>query len=117
MESEIFGHEKGAFTGAAGVRQGCFELAHEGTLFLDEIAEMPVELQPKLLRVLEDGRVRRLGGKKEFRFDTRVIAATNRDPAEAIEAGNESRCARRGPWPLSRRRNMISRTISGARTL
>jgi two-component system, NtrC family, response regulator HydG len=87
MESEIFGHEKGAFTGATGVRQGCFELAHEGTLFLDEIAEMPVELQPKLLRVLEDGCVRRLGGKKEFRFDTRVVAATNRDPAASIADG------------------------------
>src|SRR4030095_14843949 len=61
MESEIFGHEKGAFTGAVGVRAGCFELANRGTLFLDEIAEMPLNLQPKLLRVLEDGKVRRLG--------------------------------------------------------
>ena len=87
MESEIFGHEKGAFTGATGVRQGCFELAHGGTLFLDEVAEMPVELQPKLLRVLEDGRVRRLGGKKEFQFDTRVVAATNRDPQATIDDG------------------------------
>ncbi len=87
MESEIFGHEKGAFTGATGVRQGCFELAHEGTLFLDEVAEMPVELQPKLLRVLEDGVVRRLGGKKEFRFDVRLVAATNREPAAAIQDG------------------------------
>ena len=87
MESEIFGHEKGAFTGATGVRQGCFELAHEGTLFLDEVAEMPVELQPKLLRVLEDGVVRRLGGEKEFRFDVRLVAATNREPAAAIQDG------------------------------
>ena len=80
MESEIFGHEKGAFTGAASVRQGCFELAHRGTLFLDEIAEMPMALQPKLLRVLEDGRVRRLGGAREHVFDARLISATNRDP-------------------------------------
>src|SRR6185436_12450360 len=61
MESEIFGHEKGAFTGAIGQRQGCFEMSHGGTLFLDEIAEMPMALQPKLLRVLEDGKVRRIG--------------------------------------------------------
>jgi DNA-binding NtrC family response regulator len=87
MESEIFGHERGAFTGAAAMRPGCFELADKGTLFLDEIAEMPVELQPKLLRVLEDGRVRRLGGKQEFTFDVRVIAATNQDPRQAIQNG------------------------------
>lgn len=87
MESEIFGHEKGAFTGAIGVRAGCFELANRGTLFLDEIAEMPLALQPKLLRVLEDGRVRRLGGRQEFAFDVRVIAATNRDPREAVQEG------------------------------
>jgi len=85
MESEIFGHEKGAFTGAIDSRPGCFEMAHEGTLFLDEIAEMPLALQPKLLRVLEDGRVRRLGGKRERQFDVRLIAATNREPRQAIE--------------------------------
>jgi len=84
MESEIFGHEKGAFTGAIDSRPGCFEMAHGGTLFLDEIAEMPLALQPKLLRVLEDGRVRRLGGKQERQFDVRLIAATNREPREAI---------------------------------
>src|SRR5262245_1707262 len=88
MESEIFGHEKGAFTGAVGVRAGCFELANRGTLFLDEIAEMPLNLQPKLLRVLEDGKVRRLGGRQEFSFDVRVLAATNRDPRNAVESGN-----------------------------
>jgi DNA-binding NtrC family response regulator len=85
MESELFGHERGAFTGAVSMRQGCFEQANLGTLFLDEIAEMPLSLQPKLLRVLSDGRVRRLGGSHEFEFDVRVIAATNRDPLKAIE--------------------------------
>jgi two-component system response regulator HydG len=84
IESEVFGHEKGAFTGAVGTRPGCFELANGGTLFLDEIGEMPLALQPKLLRVLEDGKVRRLGGKQEFEFDVRVIAATNQDPRTAI---------------------------------
>ena len=83
-ESELFGHERGAFTGAVSSRPGCFELAHGGTLFLDEIAEMPIALQPKLLRVLEDGRVRRLGASQEIAFDVRLIAATNRDPAQAI---------------------------------
>ncbi len=87
MESEIFGHEKGAFTGAVGVRVGCFELANRGTLFLDEIAEMPLALQPKLLRVLEDRRVRRLGGSPEFVVDVRVLAATNRDPDSAVKSG------------------------------
>ncbi len=87
MESEIFGHEKGAFTGAVGTRAGCFEMANKGTLFLDEIAEMPRSLQPKLLRVLEDGRIRRLGGRQEFSFDVRVIAATNKEPKAAVESG------------------------------
>src|SRR5246500_2053852 len=87
IESEVFGHEKGAFTGAVGTRPGCFELANGGTLFLDEIGEMPLQLQPKLLRVLEDGKVRRLGGKQEFEFDVRVIAATNQEPRQAIQDG------------------------------
>ena len=87
MESELFGHEKGAFTGAVTSRPGCFELAHGGTLLLDEIAEMPEVLQPKLLRVLEDGRVRRLGGREEKELDVRSVAATNRDPEEAIADG------------------------------
>ena len=87
MESEMFGHEKGAFTGAVSTRPGCFELAHRGTLLLDEIAEMPAALQPKLLRVLEDGRVRRLGAPQEIAFDVRVLAATNREPREAVEKG------------------------------
>jgi DNA-binding NtrC family response regulator len=88
IESELFGHEKGAFTGAVRSRAGCFEMADRGTLFLDEIAEMPMALQPKLLRLLEDGRVRRLGGGKEMTFDVRVLAATNRPAAAAVEDGH-----------------------------
>lgn len=87
IESEVFGHEQGAFTGATRSRAGVFELANGGTLFLDEIAEMPISLQPKLLRILEDGRARRLGGSKELSFDVRVLAATNRPPAQAIRDG------------------------------
>lgn len=85
MESELFGHEKGAFTGALGTRAGCFEHAHQGTLFLDEIAEMPMGMQAKLLRVLEESKVRRLGGKNEISVDVRVLAATNRPVEEAVE--------------------------------
>src|SRR3712207_634525 len=87
MESELFGHERGAFTGAAARRLGCFELANGGTLLLDEISEMPVSLQAKLLRVLEERRLRRLGGTHETPVDVRVLAATNRDPAEAVNRG------------------------------
>jgi two-component system nitrogen regulation response regulator NtrX len=87
IESELFGHERGAFTGAVATRQGVFEQANGGTLLIDEIAEMPMALQPKLLRVLADGKVRRLGGSYEFEFDVRVLAATNRDPMKAIEDG------------------------------
>ena len=87
IESELFGHERGAFTGAIQARRGCFEQAHGGTLFLDEIAEMPPALQPKLLRILEEGRVRRLGGNREVTFDVRVLAATNCPPAEAVQSG------------------------------
>ncbi|MEO8028879.1 MAG: sigma-54 dependent transcriptional regulator [Bryobacteraceae bacterium] len=78
IESELFGHEKGAFTGAVERRGGCFEQANGGTLFLDEIGEMPISTQTKLLRVLEDKRVRRLGGKTEQVVDVRIVAATNR---------------------------------------
>ncbi|MCU1264758.1 MAG: two component, sigma54 specific, transcriptional regulator, Fis family [Acidobacteria bacterium] len=87
MESELFGHEKGAFTGAASRRQGCFELANTGTLLLDEIAEMPALLQSKLLRVIEERSLRRLGSKQELAVDVRLLAATNRDPDEAVRAG------------------------------
>jgi len=87
MESEIFGHEKGAFTGAAERRIGCFELADGGTLLLDEIGEMPAPTQAKLLRVLEDHKVRRLGSKSETPVDVRVLAATNKDPEQAIGRG------------------------------
>src|SRR5204862_6991301 len=79
MESEIFGHEKGAFTGADRSRGGAFERADGGTLFLDEIGELPLELQPKLLRVLETREVTRLGGSGSKKVDVRVVAATNRD--------------------------------------
>jgi DNA-binding NtrC family response regulator len=87
MESEIFGHEKGAFTGAAERRIGCFELAHGGTLLLDEIGEMPPQTQAKLLRVLEDRKVRRLGSKVETPVDVRVVAATNKNPEQAVADG------------------------------
>jgi len=87
MESELFGHEKGAFTGAASRRPGCFELANEGTLLLDEIAEMPPVLQAKLLRVIEERAVRRLGGRKEIEVDVRLLAATNRQAQQAVEDG------------------------------
>jgi DNA-binding NtrC family response regulator len=87
VESEVFGHEQGAFTGATRSRPGLFELANGGTLFLDEIAEMPIALQPKLLRVLELGHVRRLGGGRDLRFDVRILAATNRNPVQAIRDG------------------------------
>ena len=87
IESEIFGHEKGAFTGAMERRAGCFELAEEGTLLLDEIGEMPIATQAKLLRVLEDRKLRRLGSKAETPVDVRVLAATNKVPEEAVANG------------------------------
>ncbi len=87
IESEIFGHEKGAFTGAAERRAGCFELASGGTLLLDELAEMPVATQAKLLRVLEERKLRRLGARTEQEIDVRVLASTNRDPETAIAEG------------------------------
>jgi len=87
IESELFGHEKGAFTSAERQRRGRFELAHGGTLFLDEIGELPLEMQPELLRVLQDGRMERVGGTETITVDVRVIAATNRDLNADMEAG------------------------------
>jgi DNA-binding NtrC family response regulator len=87
LESELFGHEKGAFTGAASAKPGLFEVADGGTLFIDEIGEMPGSLQAKLLRVLEDGSLRRVGSIKERRVNVRLLAATNRNLADEVEAG------------------------------
>src|SRR5262249_32602265 len=87
LESELFGHEKGAFTGAAQRRLGAFEEAHGGPLFLDEIGELPPDLQPKLLRALEQRTVRRLGSNAVQQLDIRVIAATNRDLRHAVNTG------------------------------
>jgi sigma-54 specific flagellar transcriptional regulator A len=87
MESEMFGHQRGAFTGAALPRHGLFSLANQGTIFLDEISEMPLQLQAKLLRVLEDGLVRAVGSDRAVRVDARVIAATNADLMTAVKKG------------------------------
>jgi len=87
LESEMFGHERGAFTGASGARQGLFSTADGGTIFLDEVGEMPLGLQAKLLRVLEDGLVRPVGSDRPVRIDTRVIAASNNDLAKAVKRG------------------------------
>jgi len=87
IESELFGHERGSFTGAQRRHKGYFERAHMGTLFLDEISEMPIELQVKLLRVLETGQLMRIGGDQAVEVDVRVIAATNRDPQKAVQDG------------------------------
>ena len=87
LESELFGHEKGAFTGAVSAKQGLFEVADGGTLFIDEIGEMPGALQAKLLRVLEDGSLRRIGSIKERRVNVRLLAATNRNLTQQVAAG------------------------------
>src|SRR6185436_14534033 len=88
MESELFGYEKGAFTGAVGAKPGRFELAHGGTLFLDEIGEIPVEMQVKLLRVLQESEFERVGGIKTIKVDVRLVTATNRDLLQDIAAGS-----------------------------
>lgn len=88
LESELFGHEKGAFTGAITARKGRFEMAEKGTIFLDEIGDMPLPMQVKLLRVLQERMYERVGGNKSFQCDIRVIAATHRNLEETIEAGN-----------------------------
>jgi formate hydrogenlyase transcriptional activator len=87
LESELFGHEKGAFTGAMAARSGRFELAHQGTLFLDEIGDIPLELQPKLLRVLQESEFERLGSARTMRVDVRIVAATNRDLSQMVRDG------------------------------
>ncbi len=87
VESELFGHEKGAFTGATAAKPGLFEVADHSTLFIDEIGEMPLALQPKLLRVLEDGSLRRVGSEKQRRVDVRIVAATNRSLKQEVEEG------------------------------
>ena len=87
LESELFGHEKGAFTSANTRHIGRFERAHKGTLFLDEITEMPLSMQPKLLRAIEDSKIERVGGEKPIAIDVRIVAATNRDITQAIEDG------------------------------
>ena len=87
IESELFGHEKGAFTGATATRQGAFEMAHGGTIFLDEIGELSLELQPKLLRVLEQREIRRVGGNRTIRVDIRVLAATKKDLKKEVQLG------------------------------
>lgn len=87
FESELFGHVRGAFTDARENRPGCFERAHQGTLFLDEVGEVPLAMQPKLLRAIENGEIQRLGGRREFRVDVRLVAATNRDLEAEIAAG------------------------------
>ena len=87
FESELFGHEKGAFTGAAGSKKGLFEMADQGTLFLDEIGELPLSLQPKLLRALESGTFRRVGGNAQQRSEVRVVSATHRNLQEMVRRG------------------------------
>src|SRR5207253_11156654 len=87
IESELFGHEKGSFTGAIMTRQGLFEMSHGGTLFLDELGELPIDLQPKLLRALEQREIRRVGAAKALKVDVRIIAATNRDLETEVKAG------------------------------
>jgi formate hydrogenlyase transcriptional activator len=88
LESELFGHERGAFTGAIAQKSGRFELAHQGTLFLDEIGDIPVDLQPKLLRVLQEQAFERLGSTRTRRVDVRLVAATNRELVQLVDAGH-----------------------------
>lgn len=103
IESELFGHEKGSFTGAIARKIGRFELAHGGTIFLDEIGELPLDLQAKLLRVLQEGEFERLGSSQTVKVDVRVIAATNRDLMKMVHAGEfrDDRYYRLSVFPIS----------------
>src|SRR5205814_6308770 len=87
IESELFGHEKGSFTGAIMTRQGLFEMGDGGTIFLDELGELPLDLQPKLLRALEQREIRRVGANRSLKVDVRIIAATNRNLEDEVRAG------------------------------
>ena len=103
IESELFGHEKGAFTGATQRREGRFVLADGGTLFLDEIGELPLDLQPKLLRVLQEGELEPVGSSRTTKVDVRIVAATNRNLAECVRHGSVSRGPLLSPQRVPRR--------------
>ncbi len=113
LESELFGHEKGAFTGAIARKIGRFELAHQGTLFLDEIGDVPLELQPKLLRVLQEQQFERLGSNSTRKVDVRVIAATNRDLTEMVAGGEFRQRSLLPPERLPHRAAAAARTRGG----
>src|SRR5205807_3078653 len=110
LESELFGHEKGAFTGAISQKIGRMELADGGTLFLDEVGEIPLELQPKLLRVLQDQEFERLGSNRTIKVDMRVVAATNRNLAERI-AQNQFRRSEEHTSELQSPCNLVCRLL------
>ena len=99
FESELFGHERGAFTGATQARRGRFEEAHGGTLFLDEVGDLSARAQTKLLRVLQEGEIQRVGGSRAIRVDVRVVAATNRDLQAAVARGRRSARTSTSAWP------------------
>ena len=112
LESELFGHEKGSFTGAIAQKIGRFEAAHHGTLFLDEIGEIPLELQPKLLRVLQEQEFDRVGGNRTIRVDVRIVAATNRNLQQMVDAGKVSQRLVLSPQRFPRDDSSIARTAA-----